>query len=218
MDPKSEKFRVNNYVLYKTGNEWKEGRIKSITHEQGKIQYTIVSFQTYSDIMLTSDDAISLSTAESRRKMKISTYKAIRGKIHFPARLEGLILLDYEWSKTNSYDYPPRLSVKQALEQFQDFLSLSCGDSDEIREVFRGFVYAFDRLLPMCLLYRCEQKFKEKKEPASEHYGTIYLLRMLYYLQRKAKNYLEDRYTECILMDYTVYLLDFLDVKHHEYF
>lgn len=219
MDQKAEKFHINNYVLYKSSNEWREGRIKNIIQDKGRIIYRIISFHNYSEVSLTSDDSISISSPETRRKLKLNLFDDIPNKTHIPPLLENLLILDKEWMQHNSYESPPRVTVRQALDHFREFLLGSFGEADEIHEAYLGFQDLFNSLLPLFLLYgREKQSYTPLSTPPSENYGPVYLLRLIYFLQKNGRYYMNDPVAEAIMLDYTVYLLDYLLMRHNDYF
>lgn len=229
MDVKKPKFRINSYILYKANGEWHEGRISNIVNADGREAYHVFSFATLGALVFESDEALSAAAPELRRRMKTSVFADVPNKIHIPARLLNVLIADREWTVDNVYDIPAdgaatssmKATVAAIVGAFGDFLlhSGGAGDPDEILEVCRGLIAAFDAFLPRFLLYASELgQGRGIRGSPSEVYGPIHLLRLVYFLQRRGKAYVSDGLTASILADYTVYMLDFLLMRYGDYF
>lgn len=220
MESKKMKFRINNYVLYKAQNEWHEGRITNISYEDSVEIYHLRSFHNFNNMIFKSEELLVNATPENKRKMKTSIFYGLAGKIHIPPLLKSMLVIDKDWVQNNIYQLPAKHTVSNILKQAKDFfINNGAGDQDEISEIYNGFVRVFDSFLPRVLLYETEiEQYHQVTESPSEKYGSVYLLRLIYFLQKQNKSYIDDPVTAGIMLDYTIYLLDFLMMKFKELF
>lgn len=220
MESKKPKIKINNYVLYKTNNEWHEGRVTHIVYEEARETYYLFSFATFSEMVFKTDELLSCPGPELKRKMKVSSFADIPNKTHIPPLLMNILVVDREWVEANKYEFPARLTVLAILQQARNFfLSNGAGDPDEVSEVYLGFADAFNAFLPRFLLYESEtEQSRQTGGSPSEGYGATYLLRLVYFLQKKGRYYIADGATAAIMLDYTVYLLDFLLMRFNDFF
>ena len=220
MESRKPKIKINNYVLYKSNGEWHEGRITHVIHEDSREVYCLFSFTTFSEIVFKTDEFLSCPAPELKRKMKVSSFADIPNKTHIPPLLLNILIVDREWAETNMYELPARMTVAAILQQARGFfLSNGVGDPDEVSEIYLGLIDTFNPFLPRFLLYEneVEQHSKISGSPA-ENYGSTYLLRLIYFLQKKGRHCIADGVTASIMLDYTVYLLDFLLMRFNDFF
>lgn len=221
MEITKEKFRINDYVVYKDSNEWHEGRINSIQYEESGERYNITSLHTFTEISIKNHDFISNTSPEMRRKMKSHIPLDTVNKIHFPLILKHILVLDKESCAQKIYELPHTITVTEIVKAFTIFFRENNGsnDEDEIGEVYKAFIHSFDTLLSMFLLYENEiEQYKLMKEKPSETYGFIHFLRLLYYLQKEGIDLAVDNQTKTVILDYTIYMLDFLVLKYKEFY
>lgn len=215
------RHKINSYVLYRDANDWHEGRISNITYGDAGEIYHVFSFLTFTELVFTSDEALSSASPELRRKMKSSPFANIPNKVHVPLLLKSIMVADKEWATGNLYDLPPKVTAAAVIRHFKDFMTNNSGacESDEIAEACAGFICVFNAVLPRFLLYQSEKEQYERiKGDPVEAYGPVHLLRLIYFLQKRGKNYVCGTQTVGVVLDYTVYLSDFLLLKHKEYF
>lgn len=235
METKTERFRVNSYVLFKTGRDWHEGRVKEIITDKNRLLYRVLSFQNFSETLLNADEAISPSTPELRRKLHVSPLGTVPSEVHFPPVLLNALILDKELAfAAPERNCRPSPSIKQILEHFHEAMAQALGESEELTEVHTGFATLFDTLLPSFLLYspekaRLDSRFTHAPAPAikrphlsntpslTEQYGVLHLLRLLYLLQRRVSEWIPDGLTELVILEYVTYLLDFIQQNWERY-
>jgi len=221
MDGKKEKLSLSNYVIFKNANECLEGRISGLPSSSTSDVFNIFCFNTFTEFKVPITEIVCNVSQEVKRKMKSSPFFEIPNKTHFPPGLKNVLIVDKEWSQENMYDLPHKTNVLVVLKNFRDFLMAYSGiaDSDEVGEVIKGFTMCFNTFFKKFLIYEGEksQIMSLKGEP-SEYCGPLHLLRLLYFLQKETGNYVSDLSTKCIVLDYTVYLLDFLLMKYKDYF
>lgn len=217
---KTMKFNINNYVLYKLHNEWHEGRVTNVTTDGIKEVYSIFSFDTFDELILKSDDSLTISTPENRRKLKPHSQNSIIGKIRIPHILKSIMLIDKEWIIYNPTSFPTKHTVSDVLNKAKIFfISNNLSDSDEIIEVISGFIRSFNTLLPKFLLYEKEKhQLSDAIENFADNYGCIYLLRLICFLHKKHHFYVKDTVVAGIIIEYTIYLLDFMLLNYKEFF
>lgn len=221
MESKREKFSVNSYVMFKSGPECLEGRINEICSDGASEILGIFCFATFTDFKVPFTDVLSNLSQDVKRKMKASPFAEIPGKIHFPPALKNVLVVDKEWSVENKYELPCKTTVAAVIRQFRAFLVSSSGiaDPDEIGEVAKGFLMCFDMFFKKFLVYKSEMaQFRSLSGESSELCGPVHLLRLIYFLQKETASYIEDAQTKNIILDYTVYFLDFLLLKYKDYF
>lgn len=221
MENKKEKFSVNNYVVFKSGSECLEGRIKGIALDGVTEVFNIFCFATFTDFRVPSTDVLSNLSQDVKRKMKASPFAEIPNKTHFPPGLKNVLVVDKEWSADNRYELPHKTTVSAVGGHFRDFLINSSGiaDSDEIVEVVKGFLMCFNMFFRRFLVYKTERtQIQLLKGEPSEFCGPVHLLRLIYFLQKETANYVKDAQTKSIILDYTIYLLDFMLLKYRDYF
>lgn len=221
MDVKREKFTINSYVVYKIGQECYEGRVKSIIGTGNSEIFTIYSFTTFTDQKIACTDILSNVSQEIKRKLKTTSFIELPNVTNFPPELKSVLIVDKEWSTENKYDLPQRVTVEMILNSFKEFIVIQAklADTDEAFEVTRAFILSFNFFFPLLLIYENEktQIFQMKARP-SEYCGPVHLLRLLYYLQKETRFYISDLQTKHIILDYTVYLLDFMMLRFKDYF
>jgi len=221
VEQKKEKFKPNNYVLYKIQSEWNEGRINTIHEDQGLESYTISSFHSYNEISLSSNDSIIYATFDMKRKLRTMIFNENTMETHIPPFLIHYLMADREWPVINTQEMPRKITVKFILRNFRDFLvkESGCYDCNEVDEMYNGFREGFEFFFPKTLLYEGEKKHVKGYEGEyADICGAAHLLRFLYYLQKNSKALIKDEITRQILLDYSVYLFDFLMHKRLIYF
>lgn len=221
MEGRKEKFSVNSYVMFKSGSECLEGRIKGISADGTTETLNVFCFATFTDFRIPSTDVLSNLSQDVKRKMKVSPFAEIPGKTHFPPGLKNVLVVDKEWSIDNKYELPHKVTVSTVIRQFRDFLVNSSGiaDADEIGEVAKGFLMCFNVFFRKFLVYKNERaQIQLLKGEPSEFCGPVHLLRLIYFLQKETANYVTDAQTKSIILDYTIYLLDFLLLRYRDYF
>lgn len=221
MDNKKEKLGINNYVVFKQGPDCYEGRIKSAILEGNLEIYQIFCFSSFSDCKVPAADILTNVSQEVKRKMKNTAYAEVPGQTYFPPALKNVLVVDKEWTVENRYELPHRNSVSSILKQFKEFsINSACiCDSDEASEMQKGFIMCFNAFFKKFLMYPIEkdQIIPFKGEPV-EYCGPVHLLRLIYFIQKNAAGYIKDQQVKSIILDYTIYLLDFMSLKYKDYF
>lgn len=218
---KKEKFTVNNYVVFKYDNKCLEGRVKGVTINGTTEIYNIFCFVTFSDLKIQSTDILSNISQEIKRKMRSSPFLEIPNKAHFPPALKNVLIVDKEWLQDNRYDFPYKINGTTVLTQFKDFIVKQAliGDINEITEVVKGFTLCFNTFFKKFLVYENEiYQLESISGDPIEYCGPVHLLRLIYFLQKEASSFIQDLQTRNIVLDYSVYLLDFMLLKYQEYF
>lgn len=221
MENKKEKFTINSYVVFKIGQEHYEGRIKDCSGSGNSEIFTIYNFTNFKEHKVSSNEILCNVSQEIKRKMKTTPFIELPDTIHFPPELKSVLIVDKEWSCKNTYELPVKITVSMILNSFYDFLinQAHICEFDEAGEIRRGFLDSFNFFFKMLLIYENEQKIVQKfKTNPSEYCGAVHLLRLIYFLQKEVKFYINDQQTKNMILDYTVYLLDFLMTKFKEYF
>ncbi|ELA42653.1 uncharacterized protein VICG_00405 [Vittaforma corneae ATCC 50505] len=221
MENKKEKFSVNNYIVFKQGPDCYEGRIKNISVEGGIEVYQVFCFTTFTDFRVPATDVLSNVSQEVKRKMKTTAYLEIPGQIYIPPALKNILVVDKEWSIENKYDLPHKNSVSSILKQFKDFVMNSANicDLDEATEVQKGFAMCFNSFFKKFLMYSIEKdQISSLKGEPTEYCGPVHLLRLIYFIQKNVNTYIKDKEVEGIVLDYTIYLLDFMLIRYKDYF
>ncbi|KAI5151178.1 hypothetical protein ENBRE01_1952 [Enteropsectra breve] len=220
-DTKKSKFKVNNYVLFRNGTEWNEGRIMEINHENGKDFYVVRSFSTFLDTVVGADEPLSRATHDVKRKLKTPLYE---GEMVFPVLFKNVLLIDREGHELELQSRSKAVSVANILRAFSDFLKYESGSvtTDEANEATHGFLLAFNTLLPRFLLYPDEYSYydtniKTRINP-SEVFGSVHLVRLVYFIEKRGSVHVSDNLTKNILLEYCLYLLDFLMLRYDTYF
>lgn len=221
MDTKKEKFAVNNYIVFKQGSDCYEGRIKSISIESNLEVYQVYCLTTFTDFKVTSSDVLNNVSQEVKRKMKTTAYLEIPGQVYMPPALKNVLAVDKEWSLENRYELPHKISVINVLKQFKDFIVNTANICyvDEATEAQKGFLMCFNTFFKKFLMYPIEkdQISGLKGEPA-EYCGPVHLLRLIYLIQKNIGEYTRDNQVRSIILDYSIYLLDFMLFKYKDYF
>lgn len=221
MDGKREKFTVNNYIVFKRGADCHEGRIKSISIEASVEIYTVFCFTNFMDVKVASTDVLSNVSQEVKRKMKAAAYLEVPNQTYMPPALKNVLVVDKEWAAENKYELPHRTPVSQILKHFKDFTvnAANLCDLDEGNEVQRGLILCFNSFFKRFLMYPAEKEqiLSLKGEPV-EYCGPVHLLRLVYFVQKNAEQYVKDKQVRYIMLDYTIYLLDFMLLKYKDYF
>lgn len=221
MESKKEKLAVNNYIVFKHGSESLEGRIKSISHEGSSEVYQVLCFCTFNDIKVNHQDVLLNVSQEVKRKVKSTAYQEIPNSTYFPQILKNVLIVDKEWSQENRYEFPQKNTVSSILKQYREYLvnTASTCDFDEGNEAIKGFTLCFNTLFKKFLLYpnEIEQINLMKNEP-SEYCGPVHLLRLIYYIQKNIKSLVFDEILRSVVLDHTIYLLDFMLFKYKEFF
>lgn len=221
MESKKEKFNVNNYVIFKYGNECLEGRIKSVTVEGTSEMFVVYCFSNFQDLRICSTDILSNMSAEVKRKMKTAAYHDYPAGTYFPPAMKHCLVIDKEWSAENRYEVPPKIPASVVLKQFRDFLvnqTNSC-DADEANEAVKGFTLCLNTFLRKFLLYSPEVDYynNAKGEPI-DYCAPVHLVRLVYYIQKNISKYITDVQVAGVVLDYTIYLLDFLCLRYKDFF
>lgn len=221
MEQKKEKFALNSYVIFKNGQEYYEGRINNVETSSASENFDIFCFSTFTHIKVPVSEILSNMSQEIKRKMKSTPFIEIPNITHFPHELKNVLIVDKEWSLEGNYPLPHKYSIYGILEAFKIFLieQASFADLDETEEIIKGFTMCFNHLFKIKLIYENEREQVESNlgDPV-DFCGPIHLLRLIYYIQKKAQNHIADFQTKNILLDYSVYLLDFLLLNFNEYF
>lgn len=220
MQKTEKKFAINNYVLFKTQEGWGTGRIARIAVEDTREVAHVVCLSSFSEIAVTDVQHLVAISTEAQARLNVSPIQQNPGRIAFPPILKSIMDLDSEWVKCNAYARPAAISVAQVLAAFEAFVVDNAPGvpPSEIKEASRGFIRAFEFLLPT-LLYRNERKSHAPLlEPVTQSYGPIYLLRLLYFLQKGSMRLVKQALIRNILMLHTALLLDFLFLNYKVYF
>lgn len=221
MEVRKPNFKTHNYILYKADGEWCEGRISAITFEGDKEVYHVFSLATFTNKVFGSADFLAIPTPDLRKRLKTALFLRPPGTTHIPPPLRNALIADSEWAKDNLYDPVPKVTVRVVLAQFESFMLANsmAVESDEIVEISHGLRRAFDFFFPRALLYADErERLSPLVEEPSGRFGPIYLLRLVYFLQKRGRIYIPDKLVESIMLGSTIYLLDFLLIKYNEYF
>jgi len=221
MDSKKEKLTVNNYIVFKQGPDCHEGRIKSTVVESNVEMYVVLCFTNFTEVKVACTDVLSNVSQEVKRKMKTAAYLEVPDQIYMPPTLKNVLVVDKEWSTENKYELPHRTPVSLILRQFKDFTVNAAGlcDLDEGNEVQKGLTLCFNTFFKRFLMYSSEKEqiVAQKGEP-SEYCGPVHLLRLIYFVQKNVGEYIKDKQVRCIVLDYTIYMLDFLLLRYKDYF
>lgn len=221
MENRKEKFAVNNYIVFKQGPDCYEGRIRNILIEGGTEVYQVFCFTTFTEFRVALTDVLTNVSQEVKRKMKTTAYLEIPGQIYMPPALKNVLVVDKEWSVENKYDLPHKTPISNILKHFKDFSinSANICDLDEATEIQKGFTMCFNSFFKKFLMYPIEkdQVGSLKGEP-TEYCGPVHLLRLIYFIQKNVNEYIKDRDVKGIVLDYTIYLLDFMLVRYKDYF
>jgi hypothetical protein len=221
MENKKEKLLVNNYIVFKNGSESLEGRIKSISIEGTTEAYQVLCFSNFTEMKVNSHDVFVNVSQEVKRKVKSAAYHEIPDSIYFPQILMNILVVDKEWSVENTYDLPNKNNVNLLFKQFKDYLinTASTCDNDEGTEAIKGLTSCFNGLFLKYLIYNNEasQMTTFEDEPA-EYCGPVHVLRLIYFLHKNANVLIPDESIRNIVLDYTIYLLDFFLFKFKELF
>lgn len=214
----AKKPRVNNYILYKDNNSWYEGRISNITVEDGKEMYTILSFLTLDEHVLRAEDIMTTPGPELRRKIKSPNPDYIPGRVYIPQTLKNILVVDKEWAKINKYDMPDQKGSAAflLLKAKEFFIENGLGDVDEVSEIIMGFTDVFNLFITRFLLYNTEKTMYNNAN--IDVMGPVFLLRLLYYLQKNGHNHVKDSITLDIIHDYVAYLYDYIIMNFHLFF
>lgn len=221
MENRKEKVGLNNYVIFKLGGEYHEGRLKGVSIEGTVETYQILCFTTFTDVKVSSSEILCNVSQEVKRKLKSTAYGDVPNQTYFPSSLRNVLIVDKEWSVDNSYDLPLKTNVNIVLKQFKDFLvnSTAICDIDEANEVVKGFLLCFNTFFKRFLLYPNErEQISFMKGEPSEYCGPVHLARLIYFIQKNINMFVEDMQVKNIVLDYTIYLLDFMSIKYKDYF
>lgn len=208
-------------MVFKIGNECFEGRIVGLASHGNSETHTIFSFSTFSEVKVPATEILNNVSQDVKRKAKSSPFLEIPNKPHFPLSLKNVLIIDKEWSQNNKYDLPHKTNVANVLRHFKDFLVTNTGiaDLDEVEETIKGFTMCFNMFFKKFLMYESEKaQFHSIKVEPSDFCGPIHLLRLIYFLQKEAGKYITELQTRCVILDYTIYLLDFLVLRYKDYF
>ncbi|KAI5175600.1 hypothetical protein PAEPH01_2169 [Pancytospora epiphaga] len=221
MESRKPNFKIHNYVFYKADGDWCEGRITSIAFEADKEIYHVFSFNTFTTLVFTSSEHLSSPTPDLRKRLKVPLSSKPPGSVHIPALLRNALIADSEWSKDNLYDQSQEVTVRSVLLQFESFVTVNsiAIDAAEALEMTNGLIRVFNFFIGRALLYSNEREsLLPVSDDAVDKFGPIYLLRLVYFLQKKGRIYISDKVVEGIVLSSTIYLLDFLLLKYNEYF
>lgn len=221
MESKKEKLAINNYIVFKYGSECLEGRIKSIVIEGTTEVYQVLCFCSFNELKVNSQDVLLNVSQEVKRKVKSTAYQELPGSTYFPQILKNVLAVDKEWALENRYELPQRNTVTSLLKQYREYLvNMACTcDIDEGNEAMKGFILCFNTLFRKFLVYpnEIEQVNSLKNEP-SDFCGPVHLLRLIYYIQKNISTLVADEMLRSVVLDHTIYLLDFLLFKYKELF
>lgn len=231
---------INRHVIFRNGNVFFEGRIVDVLNDGSKTLYSVLSFATFEYFRVTESDLVTQASLESKRKYKPSTNCGNFTGLKMPSVLKNRLradkdycMINYTYFKRNQnvveilrrYNFSHKC-VKEILTEFSAFFLTNSlvSDSIEINEVVEGFTLLFNTFLPVSLLYEKEKEFLQigidfKAEvDYAGIFGPVHLLRLLYFLQKHNEKFNETKYTQMVLSDFVVYLIDFLNFKYQEYF
>ncbi|KAI4293048.1 mortality factor 4-like protein 1 [Pancytospora philotis] len=221
METKIPEFSVNSYVLFRNTKAWREGRVVDARLEDKKLVYTVLCLRSFYPVAVQDAGDLAALSNEERLRLQPAAFSRDTDRIVFPVLLKNIMKLDKDWVKTNTYTKPAPVTVSRVLRDFAKFFSTYAPGiaAQEVAEAERGFLRAFETLLPRVLLYKNEQTSHNVFTlPVTEIYGPIYLLRLLYALQKESAAYVPDESVRDILREYVAYLLDFLALNYKAYF
>lgn len=221
MESKKEKLFVNNYIVFKAGAECLEGRIKAILPEGTTEVYQVLCFCTFNEMRVNAHEVLLNVSQEVKRKVKSTAYQEVPNSTYFPQLLRNVLVVDKEWALENKYELPQKNTVTMLLKQFRDFLvnTANTCDMDEANEGMKGYILSFNTLFKKFLIYpnEIEQIALFKNDPV-DYCGPVHLLRLIYYIQKNINDLVPDVTVRSTVLDYTIYLLDFLLFKYKEFF
>lgn len=222
---------VNRYVIFKNSNVFYEGRIVDVLVDGNKTLYSVVSFATFEYFRVTESELVTQSSHESKKKYKPSTNCENFNNVRMPSILRNRLRADKDYCIINysgdgAVKTSPGVTVKRVIQDFGQFFQQNSllYETSEINEALCGFMDLFNTFLPITLLYESEKtslgatmditSFRDY----TNDFGPVHLLRLLYFIQKHNDKFVKPDYTQLILSDYSVYLIDFLNSKYQEYF
>ncbi|KAF7683779.1 Protein MRG1 [Astathelohania contejeani] len=223
----SKKIAVNNYVYCKINEDWLEARVV-IIHPNQKDDGTKDAYRKFTVHLLSTysiypepipSPNVHLSSIENYKKYKISSLRHLLRNIHIPPTLMNYLQKDVNEKIVTSL--PARFSVNEIIYLFKQFMSVNKATviEGELIEMVNGFIYYFNIAIKYCLLYKNEiDQYNNITEQPSSVYGAKHLLRLIYLIQSKYVSECNNTELKDILYEYSVYLLDYLDLKYKEYF
>lgn len=226
-------FQKNNYILAKVREEWFEGRIIDIKVEKNEMgenenHYKIYLLRLYNEIAnCLPESSIYAATPENIKKFKVPALMRVTSKIHVPGSLLKLLHHDREFILDGRFvKFPVKIPVSKILNDFKNSMQLNKMSlfEDEIEELILGFFHVFESVVTLHLIYRNEKEYigdvllKNENQKMAYTFGPEHFLRMLYFLQAKLIDTIACVDTKELIYDYSVYLLDFLDLYSSKYF
>lgn len=222
---------INKYIIFKNNNNFYEGRVVDILIEDNKTLYNVISFNTFEYFQITENDLITHSSLESKKKYNLNTIYENSGEIKMPGILKNRLKADKDYYMINSspinfQPLPVKMSIKKILQDFMVFFQQNSllFEQTEASEVIKGFTDLFNTFLSTNLLYESEKKFYmetlnfNEKIDFTNNFGSIHLLRLLYLIQKINIQYNDQQSIQLIVIDFTIYLIDFLNFKYKDYF
>ncbi|OQS53988.1 hypothetical protein EHP00_530 [Ecytonucleospora hepatopenaei] len=231
---------INRYVIFRNEEIYYEGRIVDVLSDGNKTLYSIVSFATFEYFRVTEHDLVAQTSLESKRKFRPSHICGNFTNLKMPSVLKNRLRADKDFCTVNYNDFRRNQNVIEVLKNYnfskktvfdviQEFAEFFKTNSliyeiNEMQEVVDGFVCLFNVFLPTALLYEKEKGFLElgmdfsTETDYTKIFGPVHLLRLLYFIQKNNERFNDDQYVQLVLSDYTVYLVDFLNFKYHDYF
>lgn len=237
-DTQLKNLCVNNYIITKTRDEWIEGRIIKIievpkpTTENPDMnikKYIIYSLRHNiicdEEIL---EHSIHRSSIENYKKFKLFPLRAYVEDIHIPLDLFEILKNDNKLIKDKKIIIlPSKFPISKILKDFSKFIIINKPtiSEDEILEVSKGFTWYFDKLINPFILYDSEveqyiQLFEKEKgtNTPSNVYGPEHLLRMMFVVQKLFVKDCSDYETQDVIFEYSIYLIDFLNIYIKKYF
>ena len=227
----SKPLPINRYVIFRYCNVFYEGRIVDVLHDGNKTLYSVISFASFEYFRITEHEIITQTSLESKRKYKPSSTCGNFYELKMPSVLKNRLRADKDFclvnfEHKNTAKVLVKITVKEVLMQFSKYFEKNSllYDGIEMEEVIEGFKHLFNTFLPLNLLYKEEKEFfkyagiLDESVDYTMKFGPVYLLRLLYFIQRNNKRYSNVKYTQLVVSDFTVYLMDFLNYRYQDYF
>lgn len=216
---------INNFVVVKIGEEWFEGRVAHITQKDEETLYNIYVFRLYSEISSGyKESALMLASPENIKKFRIPSLRSLCNSIHFPHRMEKIMNMDQsQIYNGHVLKIPTKYPISRILNDFKVYMQTHKSGifEEELDETLLGFYNLFESTFYLFLLYSNEKKAYGNNHPIEQvcnKFGGEHLVRLLYLIQSKLIDKLECRDSQDLIFDYSIYLLDFLDLYAERYF
>ena len=231
----AKNFGVKNFVVTKIGEEWLEGRITDTIEVLDEYKqsledhfYKIYLFSLYSEISQPIKDYFLFSaTTENLKKFKVSSLRRMTQKPHIPPALRRIMEIDKRDTQKGLFvKLPARQPVSKILNDFKQYIQANKPNlfEEELEEIILGFFHIFENTFIPFLLYSKERNYVNlllsdiKNQQKAEIFGSEYLLRAIYFIQDVLIDKVDCVETKDMVFDFSVYLLDFLDLHIEKYF